>query len=581
MAEFVTDFIQSDTTYMVLKNKLNPEAGTLNRIQVKMLAASSVPHVLDLHVREVDTDTELHYDIGGKRMLSACLRTEKITLVEYYALLLQIVTALEYGMTYMLNPHRFLLKEDYMFVDGPLAEGIVYLTYVPLDESAGAAPIRERIGSLAARWMTAVDDLRGNGIQHVLQMCEQPSFSLQTLKSLLIGLLTESGKSPAGDLEAYGPSMHPASFRAGGSEAAGGGGNAGRSASQAAWPQHGEGRAGVLAAPDLAASYAEPAAAFSGESFRSLPSDSALQGPETERKRSENGSSGRLIAPLIAGLLLAALWKLLYLDHPGRVSLLVCVVAAPPLLLFAYAGWAGKVKFGGRRAERRQEEEEAEALASAWQEPGRNPGPRPFYGQREQAVDGSSGAGERIMQNRDTQNRDMRTESAEGRNIPDFLHPGYAGSSSSGDVPEAAGAPSYADCGTGVLGTPAAQPTVILDSGRTPAGRGGASASADPGPRYRLERIENGILPQSIPLPAGPFTIGRAADVSQHVETAAGISRAHVELELYEGMYTIKDIGSRNGTTLNEETLIPYKAYELREGDTFRLAGISYTLKSG
>ncbi len=580
MAEFVTDFIQSDTTYMVLKNKSNPEAGTLNRIQVKMLAASSVPHVLDLHVREVDTDTELHYDIGGKRMLSACLRTEKITLVEYYALLLQIVTALEYGMTYMLNPNRFLLKEDYMFVDGPLAEGIVYLTYVPLDESAGAAPIRERIGSLAARWMTAVDDLRGNGIQHVLQMCEQPSFSLQTLKSLLIGLLSESGKPPAGDSDAYGPNMPQASFRAGGGEAVGVGGNADRSASQAAWPQHGEGRAEVPAAPDLAASYAEPAAAFSGESFRSLPSDSALQGPETERKRSENGSSGRLIAPLIAGLLLAALWKLLYLDHPGRVSLLVCVVAAPPLLLFAYAGWAGKVKFGGRRAERRQEEEEAEALASAWQEPGGNPGPRPFYGQREQAGEGSSGAGERIMQNRDTQNRDMRTESAGGRNIPDFLHPGYAASSSSGDVSEAAMASSYADSGTGVIGTPASQPTVMLDSGRSRAGKGGAPASADPGPRYRLERIENGTLPQSIPLPAGHFTIGRAADVSQHVETAAGISRAHVELELCKGTYMIKDIGSRNGTILNEETLIPYKAYELREGDTFRLAGISYTLKS-
>ena len=64
MEEFVTDFIQSDTTYMVLKNKRKLSGDDLNRIQVKMLASSNVPHVLDLHVREV----EMGRAPGGERV---------------------------------------------------------------------------------------------------------------------------------------------------------------------------------------------------------------------------------------------------------------------------------------------------------------------------------------------------------------------------------------------------------------------------------------------------------------------------------------------------------------------------------
>nr|WP_305120973.1 DUF6382 domain-containing protein [Saccharibacillus sp. JS10] len=570
---------------MVLKNKLSGE--DLNRVQVKMLASSNVPHVLDLHVREVDNEAQLHYNIGGKRMLSTCIKTEKITLVEYYALLLQIVTALEYGMTYMLSPNGFLLQEDYMFVDGALSEGTVYLTYLPLNKSAELAPSRERIGGLAARWMAYIDDLRGSGVQRILQMCEQSSFSLQALKSLLIGLLAGSGKQPTGNLVA-----------------------AGAAATQTSYPIHEQ--SGIshqserfnampnnyAAAPNGGVAYAEPAVPFP---VHSLPMSTQTQAPSaatqsdqhhvrldagklqsnlepslnqqaelsnTSEEESKKDKNGRLVVPLISMMLLALLWKFLYLDSPSTINLLICVVATPIILVFAYLGWARKLKFNKRSADRIDEQEEAAALSMPWQEPrATSTGQRVFYGQPEVASAAP-----------------MQSENFQ---VPDFLKPASSRQAerteySSGMQPQIASqdaVPNYAaDSATGVLSSPAYQPTVVLGSGQDGFTNAAGQASSS---SYRLERLENGSLPKSIVLPTGSFTIGRSEEVAQHVETAAGISRAHVELALSTAHCTIKDMGSRNGTKLNDEVLTPYKAYDLNEGDTFKIAGISYTLRCG
>jgi len=640
--EFVTDFVQRDTTYMVLKNKRKLSGDDLNRVQVKMLASSNVPHVLDLHVREVDAEAELHYNIGGKRMLSTCMRTEKITLVEYYALLLQIVTALEYGMTYMLNPNGFLLKEDYMFVEGPLSEGTVYLTYLPLNKSVELAPSRERIGGLAARWMASVDDLRGSGVQRILQMCEQSSFSLQSLKNLLIGLLAGSGKQPAGGLAAAGaaapksfpgmgdyrnmqngaPDTHTdnngygspnpkvsspqentyGAFSAASSAGAAYGdaasvfpmngpnvmqhqqaipaGNVHAQAPAAQWRSEPMAEASTVEEDEVAGRHR----LFGGGSRRSgkdkgRPSEKHSGSDLQSEDAVEDNKNGRLVVPLICVMLLAVLWKILYLDSPATFNLLICVVATPILLAFAYLGWARKLKFGKRGAERVQEEEEAAALSASWQEPRGASGHRVFYGQQESGTvpaANKSGAGERNVPG---------DSGSERFQLPDFLKPSqpYGGRQGEDEYSKDNVSPNefspshFAVTGTGMLVPPASQPTVMLDGGRGT----GHPGSLSGGSQYRLERLENGSLPKSIVLPIGSFTIGRSQEVSQHVETAAGISRAHVELELTGSHCTIKDIGSRNGTILNSEALTPYKSYDLNEGDTFKIADISYTLRCG
>lgn len=73
------------------------------------------------------------------------------------------------------------------------------------------------------------------------------------------------------------------------------------------------------------------------------------------------------------------------------------------------------------------------------------------------------------------------------------------------------------------------------------------------------------------------FIIGRSAEVSQYVARTAGISRAHVELSRSSEGYVIKDLGSKNGTILKDEPMVPYKEYPLQEGDVFIIAGDRYT----
>lgn len=640
MEDWSTDFIQSDTTYMVLRSTRRTDDDRLNRVQVRMLATSKVPHVLDLHVREVDAEAELHYNIGGKKMLSSSLKTERVTLVEYYALLLQIATALEYGMTYMLSPSGFALQEDYMFMDGPLSAGTVYLTYLPLKEAAEPAPVRERIGRLAARWMAVVEDLRGNGVQRVLQMCEQPAFSLQAFKELLVGLLADSGRHAAenaGNASAAAESvrrnrgeLNP--FYADRSSENGHMSDSDRrfehdpelrerpfvSALREPEDRRADSRnpeyeeeeesGGLLKGFGRNQKKADKPAKAEGKARKKQSREEvsllvAANSEDGEEEEAPANKNGRLVVPLLSLLGLVVLWRFLYMDHPSKISLLICAVATPMLIAVAYLGWTGKLQFGKSKTERLQEAEEAEALASAWGNERR----RSQFGGV--GVDEAAEIEPPIHRGIERENRSnaARPSSASGeyefrsertspdRSVPGFLRPAYGGIAEPGGAfgdagfddrryeqnrpQEAELRPSLGIPGTGMLASGSSQPTVMLDDTRHRTAAAGEVADSQT--RYLLERAENGTPSTRIPLPQGSFTIGRSEEVAQHVEESPGVSRAHVEIELSNAHCLIRDIGSRNGTVLNEEAMIPYKAYELQEGDTFKIAGIAYTMRCG
>jgi len=79
------------------------------------------------------------------------------------------------------------------------------------------------------------------------------------------------------------------------------------------------------------------------------------------------------------------------------------------------------------------------------------------------------------------------------------------------------------------------------------------------------------------------FTIGRLGEQVSYEEEAHGISRLHLELEKEGEGYRVKDLGSRNGSMLNGQTMIPYKSYPFVVGDKLQLAGSSgpkYELKT-
>ncbi len=85
-----------------------------------------------------------------------------------------------------------------------------------------------------------------------------------------------------------------------------------------------------------------------------------------------------------------------------------------------------------------------------------------------------------------------------------------------------------------------------------------------------LELTQNGTMIK-IELIKEPFVIGRADEGVHYQLIAVGVSRLHCELFCVSNEWFLKDLGSSNGTELNEEKLIPYKVYALHTGDKIKI----------
>ncbi|WP_058305879.1 DUF6382 domain-containing protein [Gracilibacillus massiliensis] len=95
-----------------------------------------------------------------------------------------------------------------------------------------------------------------------------------------------------------------------------------------------------------------------------------------------------------------------------------------------------------------------------------------------------------------------------------------------------------------------------------------------------LEVDRNGQS-EKIQLHSDSFIIGRNQSTVQYFEDTAGISRTHIEIIKNGETYMVKDLGSKNGSKLNDQPMVAYKTYPLNEGDRVRLAKITYTFHKG
>ncbi len=117
---------------------------------------------------------------------------------------------------------------------------------------------------------------------------------------------------------------------------------------------------------------------------------------------------------------------------------------------------------------------------------------------------------------------------------------------------------------TGMLNAP--QATVFL----------GAHAVLQPEKPY-LESAIGGEL-KNTEITGRRFTIGRAGH-AHLLDSTPGVSRVHCELFAEQGKWFVKDLGSINGSYLNGEKMVPYKALALQPGDVIKIVKNEYRYK--
>lgn len=322
MADLITDFVRDGGTYMILTAKDGLHSGQINRTQRAMLYSVSVPNLLRLDVKEVDFQVSLHYEITGRRMLSQCLKQDKIGMAELYSLLLQVVTVLDDSKQYMLSPMNFIMDENHIFVEEPLSAGILYFTYVPIMEFQGEGMLAKSLLTLITKIIPSVAIIEGNGIQQLLRFCSSELFSVTGLKKIIIDLLAEDHPSSSDTLhrEVTKPAVLP----------------------QVTIKEY-----MPLQAQRSNASSIEPAVNVGFNPESSLHSGQSANN-DAEAEESEVPAPKRTYILLGSLLATALCWKFLYLDQPASYMLYICLVLT---LLFGVGGvllWKGRLSLPGR-----------------------------------------------------------------------------------------------------------------------------------------------------------------------------------------------------------------------------------------
>ncbi|MFF2908736.1 DUF6382 domain-containing protein [Paenibacillus sp. NPDC057934] len=533
------DFMQKDGISMMLGVPEGLRAERLNMVQVRMLMNSEIPHHLRLQLKEIDLRVTLEYGLSRKKMLSHLLKGEKLSMTSFFGLLLQVAQAIEEGRLYMLNAEQYVLHEDYIFVEGSLHSGKVYLTYVPLLSPDEVLSTGQGFKSLIMTLMASVKELAGDGVQRLLQCCGEEDFTPARLKKLLAELLTEgevvkpppviereSNALPFRRLENPEPSrLADQSLRT-------------RSSIGGSDEKVGLQDSVRVTAEPISTPWAGGYSAFQ-------QSQEETSSGITDENDTQQASPYRTY--IVLGCLLgdALLWKFLYMSDPTTLWLAVCGILTLLLAIISWLVWTGNLKLGKKEDEDEPDAEEI-TRGMSLKEPDR------FSARSSGRNSVNAGISAPMPKVEPLSTRQGMDNSLSVHNQKN---------------------PAQEFPASGVL---PASATVLLSPDNAP----DKNAAADKHRRAipYLERCDhnNSGPTERIELDRASFIIGRSEAVAQYVEQSEGTSRVHAEILKSQTGYVIKDLDSRNGTLLQGEAMIPYKEYPLMEGTVFTIVKGNY-----
>ncbi|MBN3523337.1 DUF6382 domain-containing protein [Paenibacillus apiarius] len=527
MYGYRADFVHEGKMGMLLTRERSVHSDELDLHQLNMLRHNVVPHFLPLEIQEIDFEVTFLYDISGKKMLHQVLRTANMTSIQYFEWMLQLVRVLEESRVYMLHPNHILLHEQFIYVESHAWNGSLHVPYIPtlepLHPQAGMDGLR-RLGILLSSY---VCNWIGDGFQRLIQILSQEDKSLADVRRLLESLIVGS------------PDTSPD-------------------------VQQG---ASLFTLPDAVPDFIADDARNENPVEQAWPSAEERSGKDSSGIEAEQAgaASGKKRIITVTGAVIAAAalgWRYSYLSSPSAASLAVAIIWSAFVVGIGGAWLSGWIaKWSNRWSKQRGEAGQNEVHAAAFSHdvPSKKDMLLPDFLSLE--MPGCAYSAEAMGQGETLQ--------------PESVHP------SEHWAQAAHGGAAYYDNlsqYTSMLGDSQGDATVML-------GQEGESAQASPvskGPHLQKMNEAGSVLPDRIMLELYPYTIGRAEQGVQLRDEGIGVSKHHCEVVLaQEGGCAIRDLGSKNGTELQGELLIPYKLYPLNDGDTLTIARSKYIYRAG
>jgi hypothetical protein len=513
-------FEQKRGHYMIVERFPPVTREELNETQLQMLKTCNIPGLLPLETEECDGQLSLRYSLSGTRMLSEALRTTYWSMTEMMGVLCRLAEVLEECRLYLLDADRIRLHDEFIFVGDEWHD--LKFTYIPIDMPTLRKS--DDLERLIIRWIMKVKEPDGQALQAILRLVATAGFMPITLsryaRQYLAGSLKDksllSSHPPAPVQSAKPAESSPVPAK-----------------SSRAWDLLGPPSGDPHSFSQMLGDDSAP------------PRHNRIPIPGVRQAVAEMDSNGspmnigrwRIIVACLGLLLLAIGWRFLYLDQPNQQALLFClcltlVIGAGILLM-----WNGLPEWASRRYR------EAHDLGLRSER-----ALRPRMEDEENDSEGWGGSSPRFA-----------ISLSPPRNAPLFIR----------DVSTAQPAPEEED-----------RCPLLPETSWLPSHRPDQTALLNHKRASKVEACylvwESNEASAQIPLRGDSLVIGRSAEAAQHIDDTAGISRAHAELVRISEQWKVKDLGSRNGSLLNNKQMAPSELYVLQAGDCLTLADSQY-----
>ncbi|WP_282935442.1 DUF6382 domain-containing protein [Paenibacillus sp. RC67] len=548
------DYQNQQGHFMVLYKENGLQKEELSPFQLNMLLMNRIPRLLELHVEEVDQNIKLYYTITDKRMLSHWLRLGSLSIKQFFTLLYTIVDVLTESGVYMLQEGRYLLKEDYIYCGSDLTD--INITYLPMETLTDKNTVSVDLQHLASRLVHKVTELSGSGYQELMNYLMDESFHLAALKQLLLKHMNQVGNETSAAIpkeksfsqevvqgnstDVHEPPIHRASADLSMKETA---------ASTPSWSP--------LIPPASAHAMQPNKDSVQGSVRLPFPSSFSLaEGMDSEHSLSPNKL--KLPVMLIGFLLVCLVWKL-YLDHPVEPWVYICTGLSLLIadLVFVIL-WIWKPT--GRNQYHDRKEEEADLK-------------QPSEHSLPEAIVSRLSSQQTNLEQSSRLAAFLKGEQKAPEGREPTLQPSVTQVTLQPNTTNDTDKHSeeyYRGLELHTTLLPKSDATVLLQSSMKP-----------PATNYPyLETNHEGRV-SKISLIKPCFVIGRAGDGVDYEHKETGVSRLHAEIVRENGVHGVKDLGSRNGTYVNDELLAPYRVYCLNDGDIVRIINTEFIFKMG